>query len=100
MTQASSSDRFEGAEPAIKPLPKVGQELGKFIIERELPRGGQARVFRAWQIDLSRPVALKILPPSFATDDDALSRFRREVENVARVSHPNIVRIFEAGEIA
>lgn len=100
VTQAASSDRFEGAEPAIKPLPKVGQELGKFIIERELPRGGQARVFRAWQMDLSRPVALKILPPSFATDDDALSRFRREVENVARVSHPNIVRIFEAGEIA
>ncbi len=83
----------------IRPLPKVGQELGKFIIERELPRGGQARVFRAWQTDLARPVALKILPPSFASDEDALVRFRREVENVARLSHPNIVRIFEAGEL-
>ena len=99
MTDSSTSDRQDPVSAAIKPLPKVGQELGKFIIERELPRGGQARVFRAWQTDLSRTVALKVLPPSFATDVDALSRFRREVENVARISHPNIVRIFEAGEL-
>ncbi|MCC6149134.1 MAG: serine/threonine protein kinase [Planctomycetes bacterium] len=99
MTENGTSDRQEPADTHLRPLPKVGQELGKFIIERELPRGGQARVFRAWQTDLTRPVALKILPPSFASDEDALMRFRREVENVARISHPNIVRIFEAGEL-
>ncbi len=99
MTENSTSDRQDPAETHIRPLPKVGQEIGKFIIERELPRGGQARVFRAWQTDLTRPVALKILPQSFASDEDALMRFRREVENVARISHPNIVRIFEAGEV-
>lgn len=83
----------------IAPLPRIGQELGRFIIERELPRGGQARVYRAWQTDLQRPVALKLLPSSYATDAEALTRFRREIENVARISHPNIVRVFEAGEI-
>ncbi|MCC6573936.1 MAG: serine/threonine protein kinase [Planctomycetes bacterium] len=85
--------------PPLRPLPKVGQELGHFIIERELPRGGQARVFRAWQTDLSRPVALKLLPSTVITDADTLTRFRREVENVAKLAHPNIVRVYEAGEL-
>ena len=83
----------------ILPLPKVGQEVGRFLIERELPRGGQARVYRAWQLDLQRAVALKLLPASFAGDDDALVRFRREIENVAKVSHPNVVHVYEAGEL-
>lgn len=83
----------------FKPLPKVGQEMGRFLIEREMPRGGQARVYRAWQTDLNRPIALKLLPSSFATNDEAHARFRREIDNVARLNHPNIVRVFEAGEI-
>lgn len=83
----------------ILPLPKVGQEVGRFLIEKELPRGGQARVYRAWQLDLQRPVALKLLPASFASDNDALTRFRREIENVAKVSHPNVVHVYEAGEL-
>jgi hypothetical protein len=83
----------------IQPLPKLGQELGRFLIEKELPRGGQARVYRAWQIDLQRPVALKLLPSSYAVDQDAAARFKREIENVARISHPNIVRVYEAGEV-
>jgi serine/threonine-protein kinase len=83
----------------LRPLPRIGQELGRFIIERELPRGGQARVYRAWQTDLQRSVALKLLPSSYASDRETLTRFRREIENVARISHPNIVRVFEAGEL-
>ncbi|MCB9933276.1 MAG: serine/threonine protein kinase [Planctomycetes bacterium] len=83
----------------ITPLPKLGQEVGRFLIEKELPRGGQARVYRAWQTDLQRPVALKLLPASYAVDGDAVARFKREIENVARISHPNIVRVYEAGEV-
>lgn len=83
----------------ILPLPKVGQELGRFLIEKELPRGGQARVYRAWQLDLQRPVALKLLPSGFASDQEAITRFRREIENVAKISHPNVVHVYEAGEI-
>ncbi|MCA8915662.1 MAG: serine/threonine protein kinase [Planctomycetes bacterium] len=83
----------------IRPLPRLGQEIGRFLIERELPRGGQARVYRAWQTDLQRPVALKLLPSSYASDNDASARFKREIENVARISHPNIVRVYDAGEI-
>lgn len=83
----------------IRPLPKLGQELGRFLIEKELPRGGQARVYRAWQTDLQRPVALKLLPSSYAADQDAAARFKREIENVARISHPNIVKVYDAGDL-
>ncbi|MCC6466363.1 MAG: serine/threonine protein kinase [Planctomycetes bacterium] len=83
----------------LKPLPRIGQELGRFLVEKELPRGGQARVYRAWQTDLQRPVALKLLPATFASDQDAVARFSREIENVARVSHPNVVRVYEAGQM-
>ena len=83
----------------IHPLPKLGQEVGRFLIENELPRGGQARVYRAWQTDLQRPVALKLLPGSYAADPETTARFRREIENVARISHPNVVRVYEAGDI-
>lgn len=83
----------------ITPLPRLGQEFGRFLIEKELPRGGQARVYRAWQTDLQRPVALKLLPSSYAADQDAAARFKREIENVARISHPNIVRVYEAGDL-
>jgi hypothetical protein len=83
----------------ISPLPRLGQEFGRFLIEKELPRGGQARVYRAWQTDLQRPVAIKLLPGSYATDKDAAARFRREIENVARISHPNIVRVYDAGDL-
>ena len=83
----------------IQPLPRLGQELGRFLIEKELPRGGMARVYRAWQTDLQRPVALKLLPSSYAVDQEAASRFKHEIENVARISHPNIVRVYDAGEV-
>ncbi|MCA8936979.1 MAG: serine/threonine protein kinase [Planctomycetes bacterium] len=83
----------------IQPLPKLGQEVGRFLIENELPRGGQARVYRAWQTDLQRPVALKLLPSSYAANLDTTARFKREIENVARISHPNVVRVYEAGEV-
>src|SRR5690606_152413 len=61
--------------------------------------GGQARVYRAWQVDLQRAVALKLLPASYAADKDASTRFRAEIENVAKITHPNIVRVYDAGEL-
>lgn len=80
-------------------LPKLGQEFEGFIIEKELPRGGQARVYRAWQTQLGRSVALKLLPSGFATDEDTLKRFTAEIAAVAKMSHPNIVQVYEAGEL-
>jgi serine/threonine protein kinase len=83
----------------MKALPKTGQELEGFIIEKEMPRGGQARVYRAWQTHLGRSVALKLLPSGFASDEDTRKRFKAEIAAVAKISHPNIVKVYDAGEI-
>jgi len=54
-------------------------------------------VYRAHDARLGRDVALKVLPPSFATDPDRRARFEREAQTVATLSHPNVVAIFDTG---
>ncbi len=72
----------------------VGEVVaGRFRLERELGRGGMGAVFEALQLDLRRPVALKVLHD--ATQLDALARFRREALVMARLDDPHAVRIYE-----
>lgn len=71
--------------------------LGKFILVEDLGRGGTASVFKAWQEDLRRFVALKILD---TRHPDALARFRRESALAAALVHPNILPILELGSVA
>jgi hypothetical protein len=73
--------------------------FGKFEIEAELGQGAMGRVYRARDPILDRPVALKTVSPSLLTDKDALARFQREARSAARLQHPNIVTIFEVGEV-
>lgn len=62
-------------------------------------RGGMGAVYRGVQTNLERPVAIKILPPELAgPDSDFAERFQREAKSMARLTHPNIVSIFDAGE--
>lgn len=61
-------------------------------------RGGMADVYRAESPTNGRPVAIKVLPPSFAEDDQFKRRFMREAEVVAGLDHPNIVQILNYGE--
>jgi pimeloyl-ACP methyl ester carboxylesterase len=69
-------------------------ELGRFVVERSLGSGGMGSVFLAHDCDLGRPVALKLL---HTRDADGFRRFRREAMAIARLSHPNVVQIYELG---
>ena len=55
-------------------------------------------VYRAFDTVLERPVAIKLMHPSVAADADQLERFRREARLVARLSHPHVVTVIDAGE--
>jgi len=67
---------------------------GRYVLERELGRGGMGVVFLAREIALERPVALKLLPPHLAATPDLRERFLREARTAARLAHPHIVPIY------
>jgi len=71
--------------------------LGKYVLIRELGRGGMGVVYKAWESPLKRWVALKILLG--AGGQEELVRFRREAQTAASLRHPNIVGIFEVGDV-
>jgi len=70
-----------------------------FEIEDEIGRGGMAVVYRARDVRLHRKVALKVLPPELAFREEVKSRFLREAQMSAQLSHPNIVPIYTVDEI-
>ena len=72
-------------------------QLGEFRIVRELGRGGMGVVYEAEQTSLRRRVALKVLRFGVVADPEAMERFQREAETVARLHHTNIVPIFAVG---
>ncbi len=73
------------------------RRLGDFRIIREIGRGGMGAVYEAQQVSLGRRVALKILRFGGVSDPEAIERFQREAETVARLHHTNIVPIFALG---
>ena len=71
---------------------------GRYELHRQLARGGTADVFLARDQLLDRPVAVKVLFSSFASDEKFVERFRQEAQSAANLSHPNIVAIYDWGE--
>ena len=71
--------------------------LGDYVILERIGQGGMGVVFKARHRRMKRNVALKILSPEVTKEQDAINRFEREVEAVARVSHPNVVAAYDAG---
>ena len=84
---------------APRPDARLGTELGPYRIEAVIGRGGMGVVYLAEQPSLGRKVALKILPPELAEDADFRARFIRESKMAAAIDDPNILPIYEAGEI-
>src|ERR1700684_2215434 len=77
----------------------IGSLLGgRYRLDAQIGRGGMSAVYRAFDIVLERPVAIKVMHREIASDSDQLERFRREARSVARLSHPHIVTVIDAGE--
>jgi len=71
---------------------------GRYRIVGLLGRGGMGEVYRADDLKLAQPVALKFLPEALAADPDRLARFLNEVRLARQVSHPNVCRVYDIGE--
>src|SRR4051812_4006017 len=72
----------------------AGTRIGPYEIVSVLGAGGMGEVYRARDTKLGRDVAVKVLPSSFSTDTDRLSRFEREARLLASLNHPNIGAIY------
>src|SRR6185437_5493049 len=88
---------IEFVHRAAGPAAEEPAVLGEFRIVREIGRGGMGVVYEAEQTSLRRRVALKVLRFGIVADEEAMKRFRREAETVARLHHTNIVPIFAIG---
>ncbi len=77
------------------PLPRC---LGQYELLEQVGRGGMGVVFKARHTMLNRTVAVKVLTARRLRDADSAQRFRQEMQAVAILDHPNIVRVYDAGE--
>ena len=71
--------------------------VGGFEVTAKIGVGGMGAVYKARQVSLDRPVALKILPPKFAEDEEFIGRFVREARAAAALNHPNIIQGIDVG---
>jgi hypothetical protein len=79
---------------------RSGEILGGYRIDDVVGIGGMAVVYRAYQLSLNRPVALKVLSRELTHDDIFRERFRREAMHAATLEHPHIVPVYDTGESA
>src|SRR5882672_9852699 len=95
----SSQSRSTGSRSNRFGLFEPGEELGpRFVIEALLGEGGMGRVYKAYDRELDRFVALKVLQPELANDPLIIQRFKHELLLASRISHKNILRIHDLSE--
>jgi serine/threonine protein kinase len=76
----------------------LGRQLGNFRIERLLGCGGMASVYYGWDVNLERPVAIKVIDVRSSERQDYAERFVREARAVAAWHHENIIQVYYADE--
>ena len=94
--RVSSSSVAAPAAPA-EPPGEAPEKIGPYVLKRRLGAGAMGEVWLAYDSNLDREVAVKILPPAFAQDQERLKRFLREAKLAAKLDHPNTVTIHYAG---
>src|SRR5690606_36198986 len=76
-----------------------GQQLGPHLIEEKIGEGGMGAVYKARQLAMNRLVAIKVLSAAGLESDQALDRFRREVDMIAQLEHPHILPVYDFGQV-
>jgi serine/threonine protein kinase len=80
--------------------PLIGKTIaGRYVIEDMLGEGGMATVYRAKHKLVDRPCAIKVMNPALTTDAKVRERFRREAKSAQAIAHPNVIEIFDQGEM-
>ena len=105
----SADTAFVTAAPAALSHPSASVDEGRFLpgtvlagryrIAGLLGRGGMGEVYRATDLTLGQAVALKFLPPGLGHDERALARFYNEVRIARQVTHPNVCRVYDIGQV-
>ncbi len=91
---------LDGAELAVIRDPLIGKTLaGRYVIEDLLGEGGMSTVYRARHKLVDRPCAVKVMSPTLASDPKVRERFRRESKSTQTIAHPNVIEIFDQGEM-
>src|SRR6476661_8945973 len=75
----------------------AGTKLGRYEIRSKIGEGGMGEVYRAFDTELDRVVAIKILPEKLAADEQRLQRFIQEAKSASALNHPHILTIHEIG---
>jgi serine/threonine protein kinase len=98
----NSIDLNSHQESALMSDPLINKQLGDYSIVDLLGQGGMARIYRGFDAKLERYAAIKVIDSTLATSQDAEeyhARFQREARAIARLRHPNIVNIYQFGEM-
>ncbi len=96
--RALAEDQIRAGSAFLAPS-LIGQRVGRFRILSLLGRGGMGEVWLAEDTHLTRKVAVKLLPAEFTTQPERLRRFAQEARAASALNHPNIITIYEIGEV-
>ena len=93
LSSASAAPSSANKEPRLQP----GAEVGPYQVRALLGRGGMGEVYRAWDPRLGREVALKVLLPEVAGDEESIRRFEQEARAASALNHPAILTVHDVG---
>jgi len=99
LTKLQATDETLQPTPPLHGVPPELIKHPNYRLKRQIGRGGMGTVWLAEQLSMRRLVALKLIRPELAAKPESIARFRRELQAVARLRHPNIVTAHDAGNV-